>query len=176
MEPVQWPVRAGETPGVSRFFGRGQFFTPDRRGRFIPILAPETGAVDPAYPLTLNTGRIRDLWHTMTRTGKSVRLSAHLPEPTVALHPEDAREAGIVAGELAICEGSFGRMVGRAQIGSDQTRGTVFVPMHWTSQFASAGRVNALIPSAPIRYRASPRPRWRQRGSDPLRRSGTASP
>ncbi len=146
MEPVQWPVRAGETPGVRRFFGAGQFFTPDGRGRFIPISAPEARAVEPAYPLTLNTGRIRDQWHTMTRTGKSVRLSAHLPEPTVALHPDDAREHGIGTGELAICESPSGRVVGRAEIGPEQTRGTVFVPMHWTDQFASAGRVDALIP------------------------------
>ena len=46
-------------------------------------------------PLRLNTGRVRDQWHTMTRTGKSVRLAGHRPEPTVELHPRDAAARGI---------------------------------------------------------------------------------
>ncbi|WP_245572692.1 nitrate reductase [Lichenihabitans psoromatis] len=145
MAPVHWPIRAGETSGTRRFFADGQFFTPNRRARFIPTHVPKPRAIDPAYPLTLNTGRIRDQWHTMTRTGKSPRLSAHLLEPAVTLHPDDAREAGILHGTLAICESASGRIVGRAQISDDQTRGSVFVPMHWTDQFASAARVDALI-------------------------------
>ena len=146
MAPVQWPVRVGEPVGVRRFFGQGQFFTPDRRGRFIAVRTPAPRAIDPAFPLILNTGRIRDQWHTMTRTGKSARLSAHMPELTIAMHPDDAREAGIGPGELAVCESPSGRIVARAHIDLDQPRSTVFVPMHWTDQFASCGRVNALVP------------------------------
>ncbi len=145
LAPVQWPVRAGERPGVRRFFGEGGFFTPDRRARFVPVHAPAARAPDPDYPLILNTGRIRDQWHTMTRTGKSPRLAAHLPEPFVALHPDDAAQAGIGAGDLVICESALGALVGRAQIGPGQGRGTVFAPMHWTGEFASAGRVDTLV-------------------------------
>ena len=145
MGPVQWPVRAGETPGERRFFDQGRFFTPDARGRFVPVSAPRPQGVDPAFPLILNTGRIRDQWHTMTRTGKSARLAAHLPEPHVSLHPDDAREVGIGAGELVVCESTFGKVVGRAHIGPEQARGCVFMPMHWTDQFTGAGRVDRLV-------------------------------
>ena len=172
MAPVQWPVRAGETPGVRRFFGRGQFFTPDRRARFVPVQAPVPRFADATYPLTLNTGRIRDQWHTMTRTGKSVLLSAHLPEPFLAVHPDDAAAARLEAGGLVVCENTFGRIVARAQISRDQPRGSVFAPMHWTDQLSSAARVDVLVEgrtdpfsgqpaskNVPVRIRAYPA-RW----------------
>ena len=146
LAPVQWPVRAGETERRSRFFGEGGFYTPDGRGRLIPIVAPEPRPIDSAYPLTLNTGRIRDQWHTMTRTGKSARLSAHLPEPSLAIHPKDAAAAGLVVGDLVACESPHGSIVVRAGIGPEQAQGTVFAPMHWTDRFASASRVDALVP------------------------------
>src|SRR5882757_4351753 len=83
LAPVQWPLRKGDGPGHKaaerRFFAEGGFFTPDRKARFI---APEPPALKEAtsvaYPLRLNTGRIRDQWHTMTRSGLSPRLAAHL--------------------------------------------------------------------------------------------------
>ena len=145
LAPVQWPVRASAAGGPRRFFGDGRFFTPDGWGRFVPTPAPAPQPLDAAYPFTLNTGRIRDQWHTMTRTGKSARLSAHLPEPFVALHPEDAAAAGIEAGDLVQCESPHGGMVARAQLGPGQARGTVFAPMHWTDRFASTARVDALV-------------------------------
>ena len=83
MAPVQWPIRKGADP-QARFFADGGFFANDFKARFIapeiPALRTETTA---ARPLRLNTGRIRDQWHTMTRTGESPRLGQHLPEPFV---------------------------------------------------------------------------------------------
>ncbi len=94
MTPVQWPVRQGAEP-QSRFFAEGGFFANDFRARFIapeiPVLRTETTA---ARPLRLNTGRIRDQWHTMTRSGMSPRLGQHLPEPFVEVHPDDALRYG----------------------------------------------------------------------------------
>ena len=82
--------RQGGEP-QARFFAEGGFFTNDFKARFIapemPALRTETTA---ARPLRLNTGRIRDQWHTMTRTGMSPRLGQHLPEPFVEVHPDDA--------------------------------------------------------------------------------------
>src|SRR5450432_68301 len=97
MAPVQWPMRSGETESQQRFFADGGFFTNDRKARFIapeiPALRTETTA---GRPLRLNTGRIRDQWHTMTRSGLSQRLGAHLPEPFVEVHPDDASKFGVI--------------------------------------------------------------------------------
>src|SRR5207247_908446 len=84
----------GEDVSDKRFFADGVFFTSERKARFV---APEPPALreptSETYPLRLNTGRIRDQWHSMTRTGKSPRLAAHLPEPFVEVHPQDADAA-----------------------------------------------------------------------------------
>ena len=88
LAPFVWPAPAdGKTSG-GRFFADGGFFHPDRRARFIAIAprAPVHGTTG-ERPLRLNTGRVRDQWHTMTRTGKSVRLAGHRPEPVIELHP-----------------------------------------------------------------------------------------
>src|SRR5205085_97765 len=86
LEPVQWPVRQ---PGdaTERLFGDGRFAHADGRARFVATRARlPAHAVDAEYPLVLNTGRVRDQWHTMTRTGRSARLAEHVLEPFVDLH------------------------------------------------------------------------------------------
>ena len=73
--PVMWPAPAGDTPRERRFFGAGGFFTGDRRARFVAPERPRLRtATSETFPLRLNTGRVRDQWHTMTRTGTSPRL------------------------------------------------------------------------------------------------------
>src|SRR5215472_1993190 len=102
MAPVQWPMRWGDLEPRERFFFDGGYYTNDRKARFVapevPALRTET---NPGRPLRLNTGRIRDQWHTMTRTGLSPRLGAHLPEPFVEVHPDDANRFGIVDDSFA---------------------------------------------------------------------------
>ena len=83
----------------------------------------------------------------MTRTGKSPRLSVHAPEPAVELHPEDAVAAGLRDGELASIESRWGAAVMRVRVSPAQRPGEIFAPMHWTAQFASAGRINAAVNS-----------------------------
>ena len=145
MAPVQWPQRAGEEAPETRFFAQGGFFTPDRKARFVPTPLPAKAA---RTGLTLNTGRIRDQWHTMTRTGKTGRLMAHLPEPFCEMHPDDAQAAGVADGALVAVTSARGEIVVRAKVTATQPRGSVFVPMHWTSRFASKARVDAL--AAPV--------------------------
>jgi assimilatory nitrate reductase catalytic subunit len=148
MAPVQWPVPRAGRPG-GRFFGDRRFYTPNKRARFVPVGSEPPGAPrDPRHPLILNSGRVRDHWHTLTRTGQSPRLSAHIAEPFVEIHPDDAAAAGIGDAELAVVESRHGRAVVRALLTGAQQRGSVFMPMHWTDQFASAGRVDALVDSA----------------------------
>jgi assimilatory nitrate reductase catalytic subunit len=91
MAPVQWPVRSKP---AARMFGDGKYFTPDGKARFLPIQPPPPFAPAPGQ-FILNTGRVRDHWHTMTRTGKAARLSAHMAEPFVEIHPADANALGI---------------------------------------------------------------------------------
>jgi assimilatory nitrate reductase catalytic subunit len=147
LPPVQWPVPAGEgrRDGACRFFGRGRFYTPDGRARFVatPYVAPR--AADADYPLVLNTGRVRDHWHTMTRTAKTPRLSAHVAEPFCEIHPADAAAFGIAPAALVEVASVQGRAVVRAQVTDRQHRGSVYMPMHWTDQYASGGRANALV-------------------------------
>ena len=154
LSPVQWPVRAladhKEASGTcgKRFFSDGGFFTPDRRARFVapqlPRLREPTSA---EFPLRLNTGRIRDQWHTMTRTGRSPRLAAHRPEPFVEIHPADAEAAGLSDGDFARVTTAHGTCVLKAVISDAQRRGSVFVPIHWSAETASSARVGDLVAS-----------------------------
>ena len=91
---MQWPVRSSAGEGTSRLFAQGGFFTPDRKARFIAPEPPALAAAsDATFPLRLNTGRLRDQWHTMTRTGLSPRLASHRPVPTVEVSEADYWEA-----------------------------------------------------------------------------------
>jgi assimilatory nitrate reductase catalytic subunit len=103
---------------------------------------------DAAYPLVLNTGRVRDQWHTMTRTGTSARLSGHHAEPFVQLHPLDAARFGLTLGDLVEVATAAARIVVRLESTDAVTPGQAFVPMHWGSVFASNARVCTLIPAA----------------------------
>jgi assimilatory nitrate reductase catalytic subunit len=143
MPPTRWPCPAG-APATGRLFGAGGFPARDGRARLVATpyraAARATGA---AFPLVLMTGRVRDQWHTMTRTGKTARLLAHTPEPFLAVHPGDA--AGIPDGALATVEAGTGRAVLRLRHDPGLRRGSVFAPMHWTARFAPAGRINPAV-------------------------------
>lgn len=141
LKPVQWPVKAS---GQARMFEDGVFYTPNGRAQILPIAPPEATTAQPGA-LLLNTGRVRDHWHTMTRTGKAARLSGHMAEPFAELHPEDAFELGIGHAELVRLENHRGHALVRALVTKRQKRGHVFVPMHWTAQFAAQGRVDVLV-------------------------------
>src|SRR4029079_10984233 len=95
--PVQWPV-AGEA-GPQRLFTDGRFKTPDGRARMVVVEPrPPAEAVDGGFPFALNTGRVRDQWHTMNRTALAPELNLHAPEPFVEIHAEDAAAAGLTEG------------------------------------------------------------------------------
>jgi assimilatory nitrate reductase catalytic subunit len=146
LAPFQWPWRTGEVARTSRFFASGGFYHPDGKARFVAVDLPETERRDARYPLTLNTGRIRDQWHTMTRTGRSARLSSHIAEPFAEIHPRDARKLGIESAALVEVESTRGRTIVRALLTDRQAVGNVFVPMHWNDQFAAMARIDMLVP------------------------------
>jgi assimilatory nitrate reductase catalytic subunit len=94
--------------------------------------------------MTLNTGRYRDQWHSMTRTGLSPRLSQHRREPMVEIHPEDAEALGIAEGDLARVRTPQGESIFRATLSGGQRKGELFVPIHWTDRQSSGGRTGLL--------------------------------
>ena len=145
MKPFLWPAIKGSSQTNTRFFANGNFYTPSKKARFIPTAPKVLNRVTDDYPVLLNTGRIRDHWHTMTRTGKSQRLSQHLAEPFVEINPKDAKTYGVNDDDLVSVTSSNGEIVIRAIITDRQKSGAVFVPMHWTDQFASSARVDTLV-------------------------------
>jgi assimilatory nitrate reductase catalytic subunit len=146
LKPVLWPLRLGDIQPQQRFFDDGGFFTNDHKARFvapeIPALRTETNA---GRPLRLNTGRIRDQWHTMTRSGISPRLGQHLPEPFVEVHPDDAAKFGVVDGGFARVVTDYGQCILKVAVSERQQRGMLFAPIHWSEETASSARVGALV-------------------------------
>jgi assimilatory nitrate reductase catalytic subunit len=145
LEPVQWPVTA-QGLGAARLFTDGRFQTPDGRARMVPVAAEGPAeAVDAVWPLALNTGRVRDHWHTLTRTGLAPELCRHTPEPYVEIHPQDAVPLGVIDGGLTRVQTRQGEAVAIARVSDRQRPGSVFMPMHWTAVYAAQGRANTLV-------------------------------
>ncbi len=146
--PLQWPVRRdGNTFGGSeRLYGDGQFSTADRRANFIAIEPrwPQS-TLTAEHPFVLNTGRVRDHWHTMTRTAESERLNRHRAEPYVEMHPQDADQYGFAPGDIIELHNHHGSALLKLRFEPGQRHGSLFVPMHWNDQFAARARVDALV-------------------------------
>jgi len=143
---VQWPVNAQNPGGTARLFTDSRFYTASGKAKFIAIAPrPPQHAPTADYPFTLNTGRLRDQWHTMTRTALAVKLNVHRPEPLVEIHPQDASRLNLQAKDLAQIESRWGTMLARVDITEAQQPGSLFLPMHWTRQYSSLGRVGAVV-------------------------------
>jgi assimilatory nitrate reductase catalytic subunit len=153
MPPTRWPCPTADsrrqlfTPTSKRLFGNGGFPAPNGRARILPTrYRPPAQSTDADFPLVLLTGRIRDQWHTMTRTGKTARLLAHQPEPLLSVHPDDA--ASLNDGSLVTITAATGNAVLRVRHDPGLRRGEVFAPMHWTDRFCPAGRINPVVNAA----------------------------
>jgi len=154
MPPTQWPVfpirpvprDAASSAPAARPFADGRFAHADGKARFVPTPPRAPGhALDEDFPLALNTGRVRDQWHTMTRTGRAPKLGDHISEAFVDMHPQDALLCGVKEGELARISSHWGSMIARVQHGGGIARGSAFIPIHWNDQTASDARVGALV-------------------------------
>jgi assimilatory nitrate reductase catalytic subunit len=143
LRPLHWPV----APGDQRLFTQGDFSTQDRRARFIAVTAGSR-AIAASGTITLNTGRLRDQWHTMTRTGRIPALMAHRDAATLDLAPRDAEHHGIGTGDLVELTSAHGTITLPARLDAAQSAGTGFAGMHWTQDQGSAGTINRLIGSA----------------------------
>lgn len=159
LAPTRWPLTStmasaavGAMPNTThtpRLFSDGTYPTPEHTAHLVPVCArPPHNATSSKRPLVLNTGRIRDHWHTMTRTAKSEQLSAHIPEPFVEIHPQDATRYGLNNQHLATIESDWGQAILRVVVTPRQQPGSVFAPIHWSNQFASQGRIDAVVNAA----------------------------
>ncbi len=120
----------------------GRFYTPDGRGRMLPVAEPRLASpADGDRPFILNTGRVRDHWHTMTRTGKSVKLARHVAEPTIAVHPLDARGLGVAEGAYLRVESAHGAATLKCVLDVGLARGSAFAPFHWNDATSGLSRV-----------------------------------
>jgi len=158
--PVQWPVTAAAPQGTARL-ARGRYFR-ERGKAFMAGVAGTPASANRLgdYPLLLNTGRIRDQWHTMTRTGLSPRLASHLPEPFVEIHPRDAEARGIADGDIVRLVSGRGKALLRAVVTDRQQPGSLFAPIHWSNSNAAQAVVGALI--APLCDPISGQPAFKQ--------------
>ena len=138
MNPFAW---GGVSP-----FAAGRYSTPDGRARMVPVKYAPRDDGSRSFALCLNTGRYRDQWHTMTRTGLSPKLSQHRREPLVEVHPDTIQRFGLSDGGLADVETASGKSVFRVASVDGQRRQEIFVPMHWTDQTSGGGRTG-LLPS-----------------------------
>ena len=144
MLPIRWPAPAGFVGEGGRLFGQGNYPTADGKARI--VATPFRGLPDRGkHGFLLNTGRVRDQWHTMTRTGLAPSLMAHTPEPLLTLHPADAAALGIVPNGLVRLSTDEGEVVLRADPRHTQRRGEIYAPMHWTDLFASTGPVGRTV-------------------------------
>jgi assimilatory nitrate reductase catalytic subunit len=144
-QPAAWPMATSRESASGPMFADGKFLHADGRARFLTLTprGPEHAPTQ-KFPLVLNTGRVRDHWHTMTRTAKSARLSAHVAEPFAEINTSDALRFAVRDGTLATLRSEWGSMVVRVRTGSEVPSGMVFAPIHWNRAYASDARVGAL--------------------------------
>ena len=155
--PQQWPFPEGATQGKARLYEDGRFPTPSGVARFaalpfVPLAEPR----DNRYPFSLTTGRLRDQWHGMTRTGTLGRLFGHVAEPTVQLHPADMAAHGWHNGDLVHLTSKRGSILVPAEASDSVAKNQAFMAMHWGAEFLSGcsstgeplAGVNALTTSA----------------------------
>jgi len=148
--PQQWPYPTDSRPGEDkRLYGNGRFETADHKARFIDMAyRPVAEPTDNAYPLSLTTGRIRDQWHTMTKTGNVPALMQHYAIPQLQIHPADAAAYHLQEDDLVRISSRRGEVIAPARISTDIRRGLLFLPMHWGEMTAKNGRANSLTQSA----------------------------
>lgn len=132
--PRQWPFPSGAGEGQARLYGDGRFPTPSGRARFVLLeRRPTAEATDATFPLHLNSGRLRDQWHGMSRTGRLARLYAHDDRARLHLHPEDMARQGLSEYQLVRLDSRRGSAVLPVAANPDIKPGGAYLAMHWGS-------------------------------------------
>jgi len=147
---VQWPYPADKTfsNASSRIFEDKVFFTPNQKAQIYAVDGENPSEqVSKNYPLILLTGRIRDQWHTRTKTGKVNKLNQHIDTPYLEIHPLDAKKRGILENQVVTVNGKRGEVKVKAKLTDTVRQGTCFLPMHWgkivNNNFARANNLTS---------------------------------
>ena len=149
LRPIQWPITADKPNGTQRLFTDNIFNTASGKAQFVSLTAqPPKQTVSKKFPIALNTGRIRDQWHTMTRTVRSPRLLEHTDNPFLTINPNTAKQYNIRQGDLVNVATLSGSIQVIAELSNTIQSEHIFIPLHWNNQFASNARVDSLV--API--------------------------
>jgi len=155
--PQQWPLKEGEASGRARLYEDGIFPTPDGRARFVDtVYKPVAEAREARYPFSLNTGRLRDQWHGMSRTGTVGRLFGHVAEPVVQMNAQDMARRQLKDGDLVHLTSKRGSILLPVQASAEIGLSQAFVAMHWGEEYLSGcsstgtplAGINALTTSA----------------------------
>jgi assimilatory nitrate reductase catalytic subunit len=172
LKPVQWPVNHSAPDGTKRLFTNGKFYTKTGKAQFVvtEFVAPEQ-QTNKDFPFVLNSGRVRDQWHTMTRTGKASELTAHINRPYLAIHAKDAESLTLHNHDLVSLSAAHfdssshlksstyfknsshfnlkkNRVLLPIVIDNNQRRGEVFAPIHWSASNASSATITSLYTDA----------------------------
>ncbi|WP_296560171.1 nitrate reductase [Pigmentiphaga sp.] len=147
--PQQWPFPPGQDTGLARRYTDGRYATRSGRARFHPVVyRPVAAATSARHPFHLTTGRLRDQWHGMSRTGRVAQAFSHAPDPTLDMHPADASRRGLSEGDLVRVISRDGAMVLPLRLTDDLPPGTLFAAMHWNGQFLNSGGINEVCNAA----------------------------
>jgi len=155
--PQQWPFPAGAASGKHRLYEDGIFCTPSGRARFVVApYVPVAESTSVSFPLALTTGRLRDQWHGMSRTGTVARLFNHAAEPLLSMNPQDLAQRGLQSGDVARLQTKRGTLMVRVEASDSIRSSQAFMPMHWGSQFMRGAGVNVLMLSTFDPYSKQP--------------------
>lgn len=147
--PQQWPFKEGETQGQARLYTDGVFQKPDGKAQFInAVYKPTADKTDARYPMHLLTGRLRDQWHGMSRTGTIAQLYNHVDEPVISMNQDDMSRRQLKTGDIVKLSNKRGNLNIRVQQSDEVKPAETYIPMHWGSQFMNGLGVNALMPPA----------------------------
>ncbi|WP_457977207.1 molybdopterin-dependent oxidoreductase [Ectopseudomonas composti] len=147
--PQQWPFPAGAQGGSERLYADGRFPTVSGRAQFLaePYRAAKERR-ESRYSLTLNTGRLRDQWHGMSRTGTAAQLFGHVEGPVLGLHPDELRRRRLTDGDLVRLRSRRGSLILPVQVDDSVRPGQAWLPMHWGNRFLRGLGTNVLTQPA----------------------------
>jgi assimilatory nitrate reductase catalytic subunit len=136
--PQQWPYPTGATTGTKRLYEDGVFPTENGRAKFVhTVYQPVAEPANVHYPFRMTTGRLRDQWHGMSRTGTVAQLFSHESEPVVMMSQIDMDRRLLKNGDLVHVTNKRGSQILPAKAGDDMRSGQVFVGMHWGEEYVS---------------------------------------